>query len=77
MIYFIFLNALRDIILLMTTFYKFDKELRSLNNRLEHDIVLDTEWFENNPIKFNQERCQLLVSGHKHEIVWAMIERNP
>ena len=31
------------------------------------------EWFENNFMKLNQGKCHLLVSGHKHETVWAKI----
>ena len=45
----------------------------SLINRLEHDSYLATEWFENNSIKLNQDKCHLLVSGIKYEIVWAKI----
>ena len=42
-------------------------------NRLEHDTALAVEWFENNFMKLNQDKCHLLVSGHKHETVWAKI----
>ena len=35
--------------------------------------VLAIEWFENNHMKINQEKCHLLVSGHKHENIWARI----
>ena len=56
-----------------TTFYACDKDLRSLINRLEHDSLLAIEWFENNHMKLNQEKCHLLVSGYKHENIWARI----
>ena len=56
-----------------TTFYACDKDLSSLINRLEHDSLLATEWFENNHMKLNQEKCHLLVSRHKHENIWAKI----
>ena len=56
-----------------TTFYVCDKDLNTLINRLEHDTALAVEWFENNFIKLNQDKCHLLVSGHKHETVWAKI----
>ena len=36
-----------------TTFYACDKDLNSLINRLEHDIYLEIEWFENNSMKLN------------------------
>ena len=40
---------------------------------LEHDGFLAVEWFENNYMKLNQDKCHLLVAGHKHESVWAKI----
>ena len=49
------------------------KILNILINRLEHDTALAVEWFENNFMKLNQDQCHLLVSGHKHETVWAKI----
>ena len=55
------------------TFYVCDKDLNTLNNRLEHDTSLAVEWFESNFMKLNQDRCHLLVSGHKHETVWLTI----
>ena len=39
--------------------------------RLEHDSVLAIEWFEYNYMKVNQDRCHLLISGHKYESMWA------
>ena len=56
-----------------TTFYVCDKDLNILINRLEHDTSLAVEWFENNFMKLNQDKCHLLVSGHEHEAVWAKI----
>ena len=44
-----------------------------LISRLEHDFVLATEWFECNYMKLNQDKCNLLISGHKYENVWANI----
>lgn len=41
--------------------------------RLEHDSSLGIEFFQNNDIKSNQEKFQLLVSQNKHENVWAQI----
>ena len=40
-------------------------------NRLKRNIYLATEWFENNSMKSNQDKCHLLVSGFKYENVWA------
>ena len=46
-------------------FYVCDKDLNTLYNRLEHDTALAAEWFENNFMKLNQDKCHLLVPGHK------------
>ena len=56
-----------------TTFYACDKDLRCLINRLEHERLLAIEWFENNHMKLNQEKCHLLVSGYKHENICTRI----
>ena len=56
-----------------TTFYACGKDVNSLINRLEYDSYLATEWFENNSMKLNQDKCHLLVSGFKYENVWAKI----
>ena len=47
--------------------------LYTLVNTLEHDTTLAVEWLENNFMKLSQDKCHLLVSGHKHETVWAKI----
>ena len=54
------------------TFNACGKDLSSLINRLKHDSLLAIEWCENNYMILNQEKC-LLVSGHKHENIWAKI----
>ena len=56
-----------------TTFFACDENLNSLMKRLENDGLLATEWFQNNNIKLNQDKCHLLVCGYKHENVWAQI----
>ena len=48
--------------------------MNTLINRFEH-TALAVEWFENNFMKLNQDQCHLLVSGHKHETVWAKISK--
>ena len=53
------------------TFFTYDKDFKTLINRLEHDSHLAIEWFESNYIKLNQDK--LLVSGYKHENIWARI----
>ena len=56
-----------------TTLYACDEDVNPLINRLEHDSYLAIEWFENNSMKLNQDKCLLLVSGFKYENVWAKI----
>ena len=56
-----------------TTFNACGKDINSLINRLEHDIYLAIEWFENNSMKLNQGKCHLLVSGFKYKKVWLKI----
>ena len=50
-----------------TTFFACNKDLKILISRLEHYSHLATEWFENNYMKPNQDKCRLLVSGYKQE----------
>ena len=38
-----------------------------------HDSLLAIKWFENNSIKLNQDKCHLIVSGHKYENVFASV----
>ena len=52
----------------------YDKDQNSLIKILEHDSSLRIEFFQNNDIKSNQEKFQLLVSQNKHENVWAQIQ---
>ena len=40
---------------------------------MENDSHLAIEWFESNYMKLNQDKCHLLVSGYKHENIWARI----
>ena len=35
--------------------------------------MLAIEWFESNYMKLNQDKCHFLLSGHKHEMIWANI----
>ena len=67
------MNPLKFAILLTALlFFACEKDLNSLINRLEHDSLLAIEWFENNYMKLNQEKCNL-VSGSKFENIWAEI----
>ena len=55
------------------TFYACESDLESLIQILEHDSMLATEWFESNFMKLNGDKCHLLLSGDKHEVVQANI----
>ena len=54
-----------------TTFFACDSDLRHLMERLEHDTKLAIEWFENNYMKLNEDKCHLLLAGHRYETLWA------
>ena len=43
---------------------------------MEHDSLLAIEWFQANYMKLNAEKCHLLISEHKHELLWANISRS-
>ena len=40
-------------------FFACDKDLESLINRLENDSLLAGEWFRNNNMKLNKDKCHL------------------
>ena len=46
-----------------TMFHPCDNDLNNLIKRLEHDAVLAIGWFQTNNMKFNKDKCHLLVSG--------------
>ena len=56
-----------------TTPYVCDESLENVLTKLEHDSLLAITWFENNYMKMNAEKCHLLISGNKHEHIWAKI----
>ena len=56
-----------------TSFHTSDQDLNALILRLENDSLLAIEWFEANYMKLNDDKCHLLISGHKFEHVWADI----
>ena len=59
-----------------TTFHACDSDLKDLITRMEHDSLLAIERFQANYMKLNEEKCHLLISGHKHELLWANIGRS-
>ena len=58
-----------------TTFHACYSDLESLIQRLEHDSMLATEWFESNYMKLNGDKCHLLLSGYKHKVMWQILAR--
>ena len=40
---------------------------------VEKNSMLAIRWFENNYMKWNRDKCCLILSGYKHEQVWANI----
>ena len=59
-----------------TTTYISDESLENVLKSLEKNSMLAIRWFENNYMKLNTDKCRLIVSGYKHEQVWANIGKN-
>ena len=59
-----------------TTIYIFDESLENVLKSLEKNSMLAIRWFENNYMKLNTDKCCLVVSGYKHEQVWANIGKD-
>ena len=53
-----------------------DKDLNEVIRRLEHDSCLAMEWFENNYMKLNKDKCKVLITGHKYEHMWLDVGNN-
>ena len=53
------------------TFHACDSSLDYIVKRIEHDVNLAIKWFDSNYIKLNQDKCDLMISGHKFEAVRA------
>ena len=54
-----------------TTPYVCDESIKDVLWLLEENTELALCWFENNYMKLNTDKCHLIVSGYKHEQVWA------
>ena len=59
-----------------TTTYISDECLENVLKSLEKNSMLAIGWFENNYMKLNTDKCRLIVSGYKHEQVWANIGKD-
>ena len=60
----------------IATSHAYDSSLDFLVKRLEHDVNLAIEWFDDNCRKLNQYKCHLMNSGHDFEAVWAKIRQH-
>ena len=56
-----------------TTLFDCDKNLNDLMINLEHDSAMAISWFKYNYMKLNEEKCHLLIFGHRYEHIWAKI----
>ena len=56
-----------------TTPYVCHKNLEFVLNKLEEQSNIAINWFENNYMKMNSDKCHLLISGNKFEHLWAKI----
>ena len=56
-------------ILQMTLFC--NKNLDLVLNELERNSNIVIDWFQNNYIKMNSDKCHLLMVGHKFEQIWT------
>ena len=48
------------------TFHACDNDFNTLIMRLENDVSLTINWFENSSTKINKSKCHILASGHKY-----------
>ena len=54
-----------------TTKYISDESLENAQESLEKNSMLVIRWFEKEFMKLNTDKYRLIVSGYKHEQVWA------
>ena len=55
------------------TFFVSDGDLKHIMERPENYSKMAAEWFKNNYMKLNKDKCHLLVAGHRYETLWAKI----
>ena len=58
------------------TFNACDQSLHRLIEKLENVSLKAINWFRINNMKLNEDKCHLLVAGHKYEHIWAMIDNS-
>ena len=47
--------------------------LNTLIKRLEDDATIVIDWFRYNYMKLNPDKCHILISGYKHEVILAKV----
>ena len=50
-----------------------DYDLKEVMIDVEHDCSLLVEWFRDNYLTLNADKCHLLVSGYKNEAMYASV----
>ena len=64
-LFYVYLKDLND--LDVTTAFISDKSIGNVIKSLEENKEFALDWFENNYVKLNADKCHLLISGYKHE----------
>ena len=59
-----------------TTPYVCGNNLYFALTELEEHFIIAIEWFENNYMKMNPDKCHLFISGNKFEHLWTKIGSN-
>ena len=59
-----------------TTFYTCDQNFKFTKIQKLKRYSLLAEWFENNYMKLNGDKCHLLISGFKYKSHWGMVGKD-
>jgi len=63
-------------VILQMTLHTRDKSLNTVLKKLENSAEIAITWFKSNYMKLNTDKCYLLISGYKHEKVFAKLEND-
>ena len=55
--------------MLMILHFMLVTQISKSHSKIEPDSVQAIEWFENNYMKLNNDKCYFLLSGYKHEVM--------
>lgn len=56
--------------------YICDSKLKSVLKKIEHNSELNIAWLKMSYMKFNTEKCHLLISGNKTEYMLPKLHQN-